>query len=133
MLPTKVLVELQTTSKDCVKSFWATWDGTGYAFSPSVAPVTYSSSGNGSVQTTSNTLVRAGTFSNVFTIQTQPGTTGNIWLNVSGGQAAIGSGPSILAGGASRTFGTAENPLPTGDVNAVTDGGAPVTVSIWGA
>lgn len=95
-------------------------------------PLTYSPIVSGTVGTTSNVLVPSGTFTTTFTIQTQPGSTGNIWMRPDGSVAVSGAGPYVFAGGGSYTFGTAAVPLPTADLTAVTDAGVAQKVSISG-
>lgn len=95
-------------------------------------PLTYSPIVSGSVGTTSNVLIPSGAFSTTVTIQTQPGSTGNIWLRPDGSVAVSGSGPYIFAGGGSYTFGTPAVPMPTADITAITDAGVPQKVSISG-
>lgn len=93
---------------------------------------TYTGNTNGSVGTTSTTLVAAGTYTSVLQIMTLPSSTANIWLNVSGGTAVVGKGLFVPFGGGSVNFGTAALPMPTGAINAITDGTSTVSVAMVG-
>lgn len=95
----------------------------------SVAPLTYTTNGAVSVGTTSGVLVAAGGCGRSLIVGTQPGSTSNVWLNVAGGEAAVGSGIMMGRGGGSFSFGGAGAPIPTAQINAITDGVS--AQSVW--
>src|ERR1700750_1276757 len=88
---------------------------------PAAAPPAYHGPWSATVGTTSGVLVAAGAYSTAFTIQTLPGSTGNIYLRPDGSAAVVQTGILIFAGGGSWTFGSLSNPLPTGNLTAITD------------
>lgn len=94
--------------------------------------LTYGSTVTGTVGTGSSTLVAAGTFARTLLISTLPTSTTNVWLNPSGGAAAVGSGLMVAAGGGSVVFGTQAQPMPTGNITAITDGGSSQPVALCG-
>ena len=99
-------------------------------------PLAYTTSTSASIGQVSSTLIVPGSFETCLTIQTIPGATGeaagNVWLNATGGAAVVGQGCCIVGGGGSWIFGTQGSPLPTGPINAITDGGTAVMVAISG-
>lgn len=80
----------------------------------------------------STPLVVAGLYSRMLTIQTLPGSTGNIFLRPDGSDAAPDTGIPVFAGGGSAVFGTPALPLPAGNLEAISDDGSPQTVLIYG-
>jgi hypothetical protein len=97
-----------------------------------IPPMAYSGPGSATVGTSSGTLISAGAYTRVVTIQTLPGSTGNIFLRCDGTSAVVSTGQCIFAGGGSYTFGTPTSPMPTGNITAITDAGAPQTVLLSG-
>lgn len=101
---------------------------------PGVGPVAYvpqaSILQSTTVTTNGGTIVAAGAGGCVrfITIQTAPGSAGNVWLNPTGGTIAVGGGPFAAAGGGSFTF----SPPPSGPIFAVSDSGN-VLISATGA
>lgn len=101
-------------------------------FQASAAAVAYTATSSASVTTASTPLLAAGSFTQAFQLQTQPGQTGNVYLNISGGAAVVGQGIVIPAGGGSQNFGPGNLPIPTGAIAAISDSGT-VNVLIAGA
>jgi hypothetical protein len=97
-----------------------------------VAPLAYIGPHSATVQTTSGVLVAAGTYKTSLTIQTLPGSTGNVWLRPDGSTAAPNTGVLVSGFGGSRAFGAPGFPIPAGDITAITDGGAPQVVLVSG-
>lgn len=87
-----------------------------------VPSMTYLPPFSGSVGSGSAVLVASGTYSRTFTIQTEPGSSSNVWLNPAGGTAVSGTGCLVQAAGGAYTFGTDAAPLPNGNVTAISDG-----------
>lgn len=81
----------------------------------------------------SGPLVAAGAYKKILTIATLPASTNNVWLHPDGSASAVGTGICVKQGGGSVTFGTEVSPMPTGIITAITDAGAPQTVTINGA
>lgn len=151
--PGLTIVELQTDAHGCKTKFYAYYDGTAYslastallngalvsasnpfpiadeAATPALAYVTTPAV---SVSTAATPLITAGQFAKNVTFQTLPGSApGNVYLNVSGGAAAVGQGIVIAAGGGSVSFGTPAQPMPQAAISAISDNGS-VTVLIAG-
>jgi hypothetical protein len=97
-----------------------------------VPPMAYAGAGSATVATTSGLLISAGSYTRVLTIQTLPGSTGNVFLRCDGSPAAVNSGQCVFAGGGSFSFGTPASPMPIGNITAITDAGAPQTVMLSG-
>ena len=92
----------------------------------------YTASTSASVATSSGSLISAGAYSNFVEVCTLPASTSNVWLNPTGGTAAASAGLPVFAGGGCTTFGTPDQPLPTGAITAITDGTSAQTVTIVG-
>lgn len=95
-----------------------------------VPPLNYTESTSRSVGTTSAALIAQGEFTNSLTI-TNTSSAGNIWLNPTGGTAAVNSGLYIPPG-SSFVFGSVSNPMPVAAITAITDAGAAVNAAICG-
>lgn len=143
-------VEVQLT-EDCRRKFYVLDDGTALMFCNVLtnggAPVatenplpvedggrtmTYAAPETAAVGTGSAILIPAGAFANRVTIATLPGSTTNVWLRPDGSPAVASTGICVKAGGNSVTFGVEALPLPTANITAITDAGAPQTVTIVG-
>lgn len=98
----------------------------------STGPVAYKGPHSATVGTTSGVLIVAGTYTTALTIQTLPGSTGNVWLRPDASAAVANSGILVQGYGGSRSFGAPGFPIPAGNITAITDGGAPQTVLISG-
>jgi hypothetical protein len=95
--------------------------------------LSYSLSGALSVGTTSGQLVAAGALGRTLQVCTLPASTTNVWLNPAGGAAVVGQGVRVPAGGTGcPTFGTGNLPMPTGQINAITDSGSAQNVTLVG-
>jgi hypothetical protein len=81
---------------------------------------------------TSGILIAAGAYRVALTIQTLPGSTGNVWLRLDGSTAVANTGVLVSGYGGARSFGAPGFPLPVGNITAITDGGAPQVVLISG-
>ena len=97
-----------------------------------VPPMTYHGPYSGSVQTASGLLIPHGAYSRSLVIQTFPNSLTNVWLNPGGGQAFPNQGIMVQAAGGSVSFGSAQFPIPTNDIMAITDGSGPQNVLIVG-
>jgi len=97
-----------------------------------VPPLQYVPPYSATVGTSSGVLIAAGSYSTAFTIQTLPGSSGNIWLRPDGSNALVNTGILVSGYGGSRSFGAPGFPLPAGNLTAVTDAGTPQTVLISG-
>jgi hypothetical protein len=91
----------------------------------------YTASTTGSAGTSSGTLITAAQY-HLVKICTLFSSTSNVWLGMTGGTAAVGSGLGIPAGGGCKTLGSADTPMPTSAITAITDGGSAQTVTIVG-
>jgi hypothetical protein len=98
----------------------------------SVKAVTYAGSPSASVGTTSGTLVTAGAYTTILEVCTLPGSIANVWLRPDGGTAAPNQGIPVFANGGCTSFGTPALPIPTANINAMTDGGVAQTVTLAG-
>jgi hypothetical protein len=95
--------------------------------------LTYTVNGSGSVGTTSGTLIASGLVLNQLVISTTINSTANVYLNVSGGVAAVNTGIPVWGGGGGVTFGlNGAYPLPSAPITAITDGNATQTVLLAG-
>lgn len=97
-----------------------------------VPPLTYEGPGVLTVGVASGVLITPGTYARTMTIQTLPGSTNNVFLRNDGSPAAVNTGAMCKAAGGTFTWGTTGMPLPTGNITAITDAGAPQTVMITG-
>jgi hypothetical protein len=82
------------------------------------------------VTTSSTSVVSAGAYTRILILQSAPGSTGNIYLNLAGGAAISGTGVCISAG-MSLVFGPLF-PMPTSAINAIADSGT-ITLLVQGA
>ena len=96
------------------------------------APLTYTASTSASVATASGTLVTAGLYTRALQICTLPTSTTNVWLNVTGGAAAVSTGVLVYGGGGCVSFGGIAFPVPTAAITAITDSGSTQTVILAG-
>lgn len=94
-----------------------------------VATLAYSSNQNALVGTSTTSIATAGQYARTLMIGTLPASTSNVWLNISGGNAVIGSGILVAAGGGSIDFGGNGTPMPTGAISGITDGTS--AQSVW--
>jgi hypothetical protein len=112
------------------------WNGTAMAVcgSPGTTtpPLAYLPSTSASVGTTSAQLVAGGTYARSLCITTKPSDTGNVWLGLGGAAAVVGAGDLAQGGGGSFCFGGPGAPIPTGAINAITDGAVAQTIALAG-
>jgi len=100
---------------------------------PTIAqPLTYLPSTSISVGTTSGQFLASGVYTRVLEICTLPSSTSNVWIDPSGGTAAVGSGLLVAAGGGCLNFGGVVLPIPTAAITAITDGSSAQSVSVGG-
>jgi hypothetical protein len=95
-------------------------------------PLNYIGPHSATVGIASGVLIAAGTYTTALTIQTLPGSTGNIFLRADGSASVANTGMLIQAGGGARSFGAPGFPIPIGDITAITDAATPQTVLISG-
>jgi hypothetical protein len=105
--------------------------GPGGAVTSTVAPLAYSGSTSASVGTTSTQIAAAGAYTTALTVTTLPASTTNVWLGI-GVPAVVGTGILVQAGGGGFSFGGPGAPIPTGAINAITDGGSAQSVALAG-
>ena len=150
--PGLTIIELQTDANGCKTKFYAYYDGTAYSLAGTLLlngslvsmvnplpiadeaatpPVAYVTTPSVEVSTAPTPLITAGQFAKNVTFQTKPGEIGNVYLNISGANAAVGQGIVIAAGGGSVSFGTPTQPMPTAAISAISDNGS-VAVMITG-
>jgi hypothetical protein len=96
------------------------------------ATLTYTVSGSANVATTSGQLFAAGAYTMAVKLCTKLSDSGTVWLNLAGGTAIANSGLPIFGGGQCRTIGTAETPMPSGAVTAITDAGSTQVLLVSG-
>jgi hypothetical protein len=96
-----------------------------------VLPLAYSGPTSASVGTASTQIAAAGAYARSLTITTLPASTTNVWLGI-GVPAVVGTGLLVSAGGGSFSFGAPEAPIPTGAINAITDGTSAQSVALGG-
>ncbi len=99
--------------------------------SGAVPPLTYLPSTSATVTTTSGPLINAGGYTRSLVLTTDLASTGDVYLDPSGGTAAIKAGVPLAGGGGSVTFGSPDLPIPSGTITAISDSGS-VIVSIAG-
>ena len=88
------------------------------------APITYATSPDSySVGTSSAQLFAAGAYSNVAFLRTLTSQSCNVWLNIHGGTAAVGTGIEVTSAGGWVSFGSEGLPIPTAAVFAISDNG----------
>lgn len=151
---TQLLTKVKVQLSECeARDFYVVDDGNALAFChvpfPNGAPVSasnplpvveqggagplvYTEASSASVGVASGTIVAAGAFKTIVRIATLPGSTTNVWLHPDGTPAIVGTGDCVLAGGGSFAYGTEDAPMPAGNITAITDSGAPQTVTITG-
>lgn len=85
------------------------------------------------VGTSSGLLIPVGLFQKYFCIYTLPGSATNVWLSLNNGAAVSKAGAFVAANGGGIQFGLGGFPMPTANINAITDGGVAQSLAIWGA
>jgi hypothetical protein len=95
------------------------------------APLAYSGASSASVTTVSSQIVAAGVYTKALTIATLPASMTNVWLGI-GVPAVVGTGILVNGGGGGFSFGGLGAPVPTGAINAITDGTAAQSVALAG-
>jgi hypothetical protein len=113
-------------------------DSTGSQFSatnpfPTLVPkLAYTLSSSISVGTSSGQLIGAGAVLSKLMVCTLPASTTNVWLNLTGNAAIVGSGAIVYAAGGCTFLGGPALPLPTTAITAVTDGGNAQNITLTG-